>query len=381
VQEQHREATSRLPLFRGATSDILALVAVIRRVSLCHSINEVMETVTPAARLLLKADGITFVLREGDDCFYAEEDSISPLWKGKRFPLHACISGWCMLEKRSAAIEDIYSDPRIPHDAYRPTFVQSLAMVPVRQDDPIAALGAYWRLRRPITPGEIELLQAIANAAGLAVANIELSEQRESASKARKELGHRIRNMLSVVDVMARQTLRTTKDPEEFRSVFSARLQALGNAQNMLDGRTEGSTNIRALIEEQVLLGHDTGRILYAGPDVSIGPDEAFDLALALHELGTNARKHGALSAEHGAIAIDWKAEQEANDSWIVMTWVEHGGPPVETPETTGFGSALIRSAFKKNGGGTEIEFQPSGLICRMRFRCQGHRTSRPSAE
>jgi two-component sensor histidine kinase len=372
VHERNAGATSRLPLFPEATSDISALVAVIRRVSICRSVNEIMETVTPAARLLLNADGITFVLREGDFCHYAEEDAISPLWKGKRFPLQACISGWCMLEKRAAAIEDIYGDPRIPHDAYRATFVKSLVMVPVRQDDPIAALGAYWSEPRRIAPGQIELLQAIANAAGLAVANIQLNEERESASKARQELGHRIRNILAVVDVMARQTLRTARDPEDFTSIFSARLQALAKAQSLLDGRVDGTANIHGLVEEQVLLGHNAGRIRYGGPDVSLGPDESFDLALALYELGTNARKHGALSSERGTVTVEWKCNQEEDGAAVEMTWIEDGGPPVVRPETTGFGSALIRSAFKKSGGNTEVEFRPTGLVCRMRFRCQG---------
>jgi GAF domain-containing protein len=132
-----------------------------------------MEIVTSAARTLLRADGITFVLREGENCYYAEEDAISPLWKGRRFPLDACISGWCMTERKSAVIPDIYQDNRIPHDAYRPTFVRSLAMVPVRQDDPIAAMGAYWASPVDILDPEVELFQSIANAASLAMAFVE----------------------------------------------------------------------------------------------------------------------------------------------------------------------------------------------------------------
>jgi GAF domain-containing protein len=131
-----------------------------------------MEVVTHAARTLLQADGITSVLREGNLCYYAEKDAISPLWKGNRFPMSACISGWSMLERKAAVIPDIYVDPRIPHDAYRPTFVRSLAMVPVRQDDPIAAVGAYWSSTRQPTEAELELLQAIANAASLAIGKI-----------------------------------------------------------------------------------------------------------------------------------------------------------------------------------------------------------------
>jgi GAF domain-containing protein len=93
--------------------------------------------------------------------------------------MSACISGWCMLERRAAVIPDVYQDDRIPQDAYRPTFVRSLAMVPVRQDDPIAAMGAYWATPRAIQPREVQLLQTIADAASLAVAYVEPRQQQD----------------------------------------------------------------------------------------------------------------------------------------------------------------------------------------------------------
>ena len=96
------------------------------------------------ARELCGADGATFVLRDDDRCFYADEDAIAPLWKGKRFPMEACISGWVMIHREAVAIGDIYADARIPADAYRPTFVKSLAMVPIRTKAPIGAIGNYW---------------------------------------------------------------------------------------------------------------------------------------------------------------------------------------------------------------------------------------------
>jgi GAF domain-containing protein len=145
-----------------------------------------MGIVTHAARTLLAADGVTFVLRDGDRCYYAEEDAISPLWKGKRFPMGASISGWCMTERQAVAIPDIYQDFRIPIDAYRATFVRSLAMVPVREDDPIAAMGAYWSQLRNTSPGELDLLQTIANSAALGIAKIELEHARRALTLPRR---------------------------------------------------------------------------------------------------------------------------------------------------------------------------------------------------
>src|ERR671918_520465 len=101
------------------------LLGAVQELSLARAVEDVQNVVRVAARKLAEADGATFVLRDGDRCFYADEYAIAPLWKGQRFPLSACISGWAMLNRQSVAIDDIYADPRIPHEAYRPTFVKS----------------------------------------------------------------------------------------------------------------------------------------------------------------------------------------------------------------------------------------------------------------
>lgn len=147
----------------------------------------VFAIVRRAARELTEADGVTFVLRQGKHCFYAEEDAIGPLWKGKHFPLESCISGWAMLNKTYAAIPDIYVDDRIPHDAYRPTFVKSLIMMPVRREDPIAAIGAYWASYHQATPVEIGVLQSLADACSLALNNVQLNADLKSALRQERE--------------------------------------------------------------------------------------------------------------------------------------------------------------------------------------------------
>ena len=126
--------------------------------------NELLTQITETARGMIGADGATVVLRDGDHCYYADENAISPLWKGRRFPLSACISGWVMLNKMPAVIPDIYFDIRIPTDAYRATFVKSLAMVPVRRIAPIAAIGNYWAKRHEATKLEVGALQVLADA-------------------------------------------------------------------------------------------------------------------------------------------------------------------------------------------------------------------------
>jgi GAF domain-containing protein len=125
----------------------------------------VIETIRETARKVCQADGITFVLREGEMCHYVEEDAIGPLWKGQKFPLSACISGWAMLNAKTAVIEDVFTDPRIPYDAYLPTFVKSLIMTPVGESH-VAAMGAYWKDTRSFSDEEIALVQNFAGMVG-----------------------------------------------------------------------------------------------------------------------------------------------------------------------------------------------------------------------
>lgn len=150
------------------------LVRVVQDLSHAEDVATIQDIVRRAARELTGADGATFVLREGDQCFYADEDAIAPLWKGLRFPLTACISGWAMLHRHAVAIEDIYADDRIPHDAYRPTFVKSLAMVPIRSSDPLGAIGNYWAEPHNPSPEEVELLQALADSTAVAMARAQV---------------------------------------------------------------------------------------------------------------------------------------------------------------------------------------------------------------
>ncbi len=161
------------------------LVEVVQRLSMARDLATVMDIVKHAARALTGADGATFVLRDGDKCFYADEDAISPLWKGQRFPMDVCISGWAMLNRQPAVIEDIYADSRIPADAYRPTFVKSLAMVPIRTLDPVGAIGNYWAERHQPSPEQVKVLQALADTTAVALENVQVYAELEKRVRER----------------------------------------------------------------------------------------------------------------------------------------------------------------------------------------------------
>ena len=136
---------------------------LIRGLQDTHTVSDIALLVAQTVRSLTAADGVTVVLREGDLCHYLEEDAISDLWKGQRFPAASCISGWCMRTGRPAVIPDVFADPRIPHDVYRTTFVRCLAMVPVGETKAIAALGAYWGAGGVIKDAVVEQLAAVSS--------------------------------------------------------------------------------------------------------------------------------------------------------------------------------------------------------------------------
>lgn len=114
------------------------------------------------ARTIAASDGITVVLREGEEVFYAAEDAISPLWTGQRFPVERCISGLAIMAGEPILIPDIRNDPRVPLNAYLATFVASMAMFPIGRT---AALGAYWRHPGAVPPETVELMARLTAAA------------------------------------------------------------------------------------------------------------------------------------------------------------------------------------------------------------------------
>jgi diguanylate cyclase (GGDEF)-like protein len=161
-------------LAHRAEETLDVLLEAVQELSKSRTVGDVQTVVRTAARRLVDADGATFILRDGEECYYADEDAISPLWKGQRFPLDACISGWAIRNASSVAIVDIYADDRVPQDAYRPTFVKSLVMTPIRSSDPLGAIGMYWADMHRATPEEVAVARALADSTAVALEHVQL---------------------------------------------------------------------------------------------------------------------------------------------------------------------------------------------------------------
>src|SRR5579884_1674929 len=169
------------------------LIDIIQRLSFARDLPSVTAIVSESAKRVLGCDGATFVLRDGEQVYYVDERAISPLWKGQRFSIDACVSGWCIRHRATVVIPDVYTDGRVPIDAYRPTFVKSLLMVPIRKADPLGAVGAYWRNPHTAEATEIATLQALADTAAIALSNVELFQERVRVEERLRESEQRFR--------------------------------------------------------------------------------------------------------------------------------------------------------------------------------------------
>ncbi|KYF63434.1 hypothetical protein BE11_10210 [Sorangium cellulosum] len=179
------------------------LLCAVQELWRARDLQTILQIASRAARELTGADGASFVLREGELCHHAQEDAISSLWQGRRFPMSSCVSGWVMENGSPAVVDDIALDPRIPIDLYRPTFVRSMAMVPVHARAPLGALGSYWGSSRVITARELALLQALADGAALAMESLALRDDAERARARMSELEAATRDLAERYQALA----------------------------------------------------------------------------------------------------------------------------------------------------------------------------------
>lgn len=378
----------------GATDH---LIAVIQQLSLARDLDGITSIVRQAARQLTGADGATFVLRDGPHCYYADEDAIAPLWKGRRFPLEACISGWSMLNRTEAIIEDVYADPRIPVEAYRPTFVKSLVMVPIRTAAPIGAIGNYWATSHRATDDEIRLLRALADSTSIAMENVQLYAERARTERLRAVgtmaagITHDLNNILHPLGLQLQLLERQVdRDPAGAKESIEEMAKVV-NLGNEIMQRLRLFVRCDAEAAELCNLGQaarDAAEI--CGPrirenshlEVVLENTEApparvrrSELVSALVNLIVNACE---AMTDGGRIAV--RAGNSHGQAWVEVDDNGPGMPPevrkyvldeffTTKANGTGLGLSVVSTFAQQSGGGVEIESEPGrGTRVRLRF-------------
>ena len=180
-----------------------------------------------------------------------------------------------------------------------------------------------------------------------------------------QELSHRSKNLLSIVQAIADQTLRNCSDLKEFQDRFDGRLRGLAASNTLLARGDWRGSSLSALTELQLtpFVDLQSPQIEIRGPEVDLTAEAAQAIGLALHELATNAVKYGALSVPHGRLSITWDVDQARGAGGLKLDWRERGGPPVTAPERTGFGHVVIKRMIEQSVQGTvELNFAPEGL-------------------
>jgi two-component sensor histidine kinase len=194
------------------------------------------------------------------------------------------------------------------------------------------------------------------------------NDERRQAGEHRQllldELNHRVRNTLTTVQAIAMQTFRSRAEPEATEA-FQARLMALSGAHDILTREHWDGADLRDIVM-QATAPHrgDPGRVRFAGPSVRLLPKSALALAMALHELCTNAVKYGALKGEHGRVSIEWQIANASGAPRLRLRWEETGGPPVQEPTKQGFGSRLLRSVSEDLDAQVELRYPSTGVVC-----------------
>jgi PAS domain S-box-containing protein len=266
-------------------------------------------------------------------------------------------------------VPDIAAMPALAADAISYAQIRTRAQIEVpllQRGRLVGVLYAQEREPRAWTQGEIVFAREVAERAFGGLTRIAADEQQRILNR---ELSHRLKNTLAMVQAIASQTLRNVTDVDAAKEALAARLIALGKAHDILLTGESESAGMAEVIEGALSLHDDQqpGRFRIEGPPITIGSKAALSLSLMIHELATNAAKYGALSAPEGSVAIVWAVDAGREEPNVHLTWTERGGPRVAAPARKGFGSRLIeRGLAGAVGGEVDLTYEPDGVVCRV---------------
>jgi two-component sensor histidine kinase len=206
---------------------------------------------------------------------------------------------------------------------------------------------------------------------GVVVTMVDLS-RRKAAEKQQnllmRELDHRVKNTLTLVASISARTASNSGTVEEYQKALFGRIQALAATHSLLLGNSWSSLKLRDIVKTELApyIEASTEQVTIEGLDVEVTPRGAIAFGLIAHELTTNAVKYGALSQEGGHVTVRVIGRDSEKKDALVLEWRESGGPRVTPPERKGFGHTVVMRSLQYSGGGAELDFDPSGLVCRI---------------
>jgi PAS domain S-box-containing protein len=274
-------------------------------------------------------------------------------------------AGYTLASGRPIIVEDLASETRFSGQPLLDEHgVVSGITTPIAGRDGRAygVLGAHATKRRKFADYEVSFLAAVANVVAGAIQRRQLDQRHELMIR---ELRHRSGNLFSQLLALFSQTAKNSRNLNELVTKYEARVLALANAHRLI---TEGgwkSTSLTELLN--TLLAAFLDRISFTGPNVFLEPDPTFGLSMAVHELVTNASKHGSLSQPVGNVDLSWSVTRTNQGLTLVLDWKESDGPAPKRNRRAGFGSRLITMVIERQlNGHVEQSFEPQGLHARL---------------
>ena len=274
-------------------------------------------------------------------------------------------AGYTLASGRPVIVEDLASETRFTGaPLLKEHGVVSGLTAPIAGRDGRAygVLGAHTAKRRKFNDYDVAFLAAVANVVAGAIQRRQLDQRHELMIR---ELRHRSGNLFSQLLALFSQTAKNSRSVADLVAKYEARVLALANAHRLI---TEGgwkSTSLSELLN--TLLAPFLDRVSFSGPNVFLEPDPTFGLSMAVHELATNASKHGSLSSSSGRVALGWTVTRTQQGLTLVLDWKESRGPAPRRTRRVGFGSRLINMVIERQlNGQVEQSFAADGLRARL---------------
>jgi two-component sensor histidine kinase len=210
------------------------------------------------------------------------------------------------------------------------------------------------------------------NITGSVAIGIDISERKRNDERQKlliNELNHRVKNTLTTVQSIARRSLRTAASLQDAERALGDRLIAISRAYDVLTKEHWEGSSVISILNGTIGGYSQAGRVHLEGPDLRLTPSSSVTFSLVLHELAVNATKYGALSGDRGRVDITWTVVAEGTAELLTLVWRESGGPPVQPPTRSGFGSDLLRRLSETAGTDHALEFAPTGVVCVFSLR------------